>query len=62
MPNKKEKKNTRLAVDTIVSYCKRYWLLLVIAVLCAAASAVFSVISPDYISQITVLTTKHLRN
>lgn len=53
MPNKKEKKNTRLAVDTIVSYCKRYWLLLVIAVLCAAASAVFSVISPDYISQIT---------
>lgn len=53
MPNKKEKMNTRLAVDAIVSYCKRYWLLLVIAVLCAAASAVFSVISPDYISQIT---------
>lgn len=52
MPNK-EKTNTRLAVDTLVSYCKRYWLLIFIAVLCAAASAVFSVISPDYISQIT---------
>lgn len=51
--NKKEKKNTRLAVDALVSYCKKYWLLIFIAVLCAAASAVFSVISPDYISQIT---------
>lgn len=56
MPNNltvKEKKNTRLAVDAIVSYCKKYWLLTFIAVLCAAASAVFSVVSPDYISQIT---------
>lgn len=40
MPNK-EKKNTRLAVDALISYCKKYWLLIFIAVLCAAASAVF---------------------
>lgn len=55
MPDRKNKKekNTRLAVDAIISYCKRYWPMMFIVVLCAAASAVFSVISPDYISQIT---------
>lgn len=51
MPDKE--KNTRLAVNALVSYCKKYRLLIFIAVLCAAASAVFSVVSPGYISQIT---------
>ena len=49
----KKKKNTRLAVGALVSYCKKYWLMIFVAVLCAAASAVFSVISPQYISQMT---------
>lgn len=52
MENKK-KKHTRLAVGAMVSYCKRYWLMILVAVLCAAASSVFSVISPQYISQMT---------
>lgn len=52
MENRK-KKNTRLAVGALVSYCKKYWLMIIVAVLCAAASAVFSVISPQYISQMT---------
>lgn len=52
MENKK-KKHTRLAVGAMVSYCKRYWLMILVAVLCASASAVFSVISPQYISQMT---------
>lgn len=52
MENKK-KKHTRLAVGSMVSYCKRYWLMILVAVLCASASAVFSVISPQYISQMT---------
>ncbi len=51
MPDKEKK--TRLAVNALVSYCKKYRLLIFVAVLCAAASAVFSVVSPGYISQIT---------
>lgn len=49
----RKKKSTRLAVGALVSYCKKYWLMIIVAVLCAAASAVFSVISPQYISQMT---------
>ncbi len=52
MPNKEEK-NTRSAIGTLMSYCRKYWLLILVAVLCAAVSAVFSVVSPEYISQIT---------
>ena len=47
MLNHKEKKNTHLAVDALVSYCKKYWLLIFIAVLCEAAAAVFSVSSRE---------------
>lgn len=48
-----KRKNTRLAMGALVSYCKKYWLMIFIAVLCAAASAVFSVVSPQYIAQMT---------
>lgn len=41
------------AVAAMVSYCKKYWLFLVIAMLCAAVSAALSVISPEYIAKIT---------
>ena len=41
------------ALATLLSYCKKYGVLIVIALVFAAGSAILSVIGPDYISQLT---------
>ena len=41
------------ALSTLISYCKKYGILIIIALVFAAGSAVLSVIGPDYISQLT---------
>lgn len=46
-------KNTKRALKTIALYCKKYWGIIVVALLCAAASAVLAVIGPNYISKLT---------
>lgn len=46
-------KNMKKALKTILGYCKKYWVLLVVAIVCAALSAVLSVIGPNYISDLT---------
>ncbi len=50
-PNKA--KNTKKALKTIIGYCKKYWALIVIALICTVASAVLSVLGPNYISDLT---------
>lgn len=46
-------KDIRKAVRTLLGYCRKYIKIIVIALLCAALSAVLAVIGPDYISQLT---------
>lgn len=46
----KEKNNS---LSTILTYCKKYYLIIIIALIFAAVSAVLSVIGPNYISQLT---------
>ena len=45
--------NNKKAFGTLWSYCKKYAVLIIDALVFAAASAVLSVIGPDYISQLT---------
>ena len=53
MHSQRKAKNLKKALLTIVGYCKKYWWLIVIALIAAAISAVLSVIGPDYISDLT---------
>ena len=46
-------KNMKKALGALVGYCRKYIVLIVLAVLFAAVSAVLSVIGPDYISELT---------
>ncbi|MCI9457783.1 MAG: ABC transporter ATP-binding protein [Oscillospiraceae bacterium] len=46
-------KNFKKAIGALVSYCRKYAVLIAVALVFAAVSAVFSVIGPDYISQLT---------
>ena len=55
-PNKtveKKATNNKKALGTLWSYCEKYAVLIIAALIFAAASAVLSVIGPDYISQLT---------
>ena len=45
--------NNKKALGTLWSYCRKYAVLIIAALVFAAASAVLSVIGPDYISQLT---------
>ena len=45
--------NNKKALGTLWSYCRKYAALIIAALVFAAASAVLSVIGPDYISQLT---------
>ena len=46
-------KNTKKALAALWSYCRKYAVIIIIALAFAAISAVLSVIGPDYISQLT---------
>lgn len=51
-------KDTKKALGSLARYCKKYWTVIIIAVICAAFSAVLSVIGPDYISELTAVITQ----
>lgn len=46
-------KDLKKAIGTLFGYCRKYAVLIVVALLAAAVSAVLAVIGPDYISQLT---------
>lgn len=46
-------KNTKKALKTIMGFCKKYWGIIIVALVCAAVSAVLSVLGPNYISDLT---------
>ena len=46
-------KNMKKALKTIALYCRKYWGVIAVALLCAIVSAVLSVIGPNYISKLT---------
>lgn len=46
-------KNMKKALGALLGYCRKYLVLIVLALLFAAVSAVLSVIGPDYISELT---------
>ncbi len=46
-------KDMKKAIVSLFGYCKKYSAIIVVALLCAVASAVLSVIGPDYISELT---------
>ncbi|MCM1306038.1 MAG: ABC transporter ATP-binding protein/permease [Bacteroides sp.] len=46
-------KNTKKALIAMFGYCKKYWVLICIALICAAASAVLAVLGPNYLSDLT---------
>ena len=46
-------KNSKKALNTLLGYCRKYIALIITALVAAAASAVLSVIGPDYISELT---------
>ena len=46
-------KDNKKALGTLLSYCRKYIALIITALVAAAASAVLSVIGPDYISELT---------
>ena len=51
-------KDVKKALGSLVAYCKKYLTVIVIAVCCAALSAVLAVIGPDYISELTAVIQK----
>ena len=51
-------KDMKKALGSLVAYCKKYLTVIVIAVCCAALSAVLAVIGPDYISELTAVIQK----
>lgn len=50
-------KDMKKALGSLAGYCRKYWTVIIIAVLCAAISAVLAVIGPDYISELTAVIT-----
>ena len=46
-------KNMKKALGALVGYCRKYLVLIILALIFAAVSAVLSVIGPDYISELT---------
>lgn len=46
-------KNMKKALSALISYCRKYLVLIIAALVFAAVSAVLSVIGPDYISELT---------
>ncbi len=53
MPAPSGAKNMKKALASLVGYCRKYLVLIVLALVFAAVSAILSVIGPDYISQLT---------
>ncbi len=53
---KKEKaKDSKKALKKLINYCKKYWLIIIIALIFASLSAVFTIIGPNKIGEITDL-------
>lgn len=48
-----KEKNMKKALNTIMSYCKKYWGLIIVALICAVASSVLSVLGPNLVSDLT---------
>jgi len=48
-------KDMKKALGSLIEYCRKYIGIIVIAVCCAAFSAVLAVIGPDYISELTAV-------
>ena len=48
-------KNTKKALKDIAGYAKKYWAAVLVALLCAAGSAVLAVLGPDRISELTAV-------
>ncbi len=46
-------KNMKKSLKNLAIYCKSYWTIIVIALICAAVSAVLAVIGPNFISKLT---------
>lgn len=46
-------KDMKKALGSLAAYCKKYWFVIIVAVCCAAVSAILAVIGPDYISELT---------
>lgn len=46
-------KNFKKAIKTIALYTKKYWGVIIVALICAAASAVLAVVGPKFISKLT---------
>lgn len=53
MPPHGKAKDMKKALGSLATYCKKYWTITIIALICAAISAVLAVIGPDYISELT---------
>ena len=53
MPTPGGAKNMKKAMGALISYCRKYAILIIAALVFAAISAVLSVIGPDYISELT---------
>lgn len=53
MHPKEKAKNMKKSLKTIAIYSKKYWIIIVVALLCAATSAVLAVLGPNYISKLT---------
>lgn len=53
---KKEKvKDSKKALKKLINYCKKYWLIIIIALIFASLSAIFTIIGPNKIGEITDL-------
>ena len=46
-------KNMKKALGALIGYCRKYLVLIILALIFAAVSAILSVIGPDYISELT---------
>lgn len=55
-------KNFKQSLGKLFKYCKRYWWLIALALVLAAAGAILNVIGPDYIKQLTNELTNALGN
>lgn len=53
MPKMDKARNTKKALKTIIGYCRKYWGIIIVALICAAGSAVLSVLGPNFISDLT---------
>ena len=51
MPNKKEKADFS-AIKKLVIYCKSYFALIVVAIICAVVSAITTILGPDKIQDL----------